>query len=1036
MRFRRQNHKVGLWVEAEKRAKATVWSLRIFLFYVLAGLPWATRAEEPRRLVHYSHQRWIEGSEAPAPVLAIAQGQDGFLWLATGEGLFRFDGVRFELIKPEGGDQKHDQPSALLVTRSGDVWTNFETSRHFAVYRRGALRILDAPAAPSRIVAMAEGADGAIWALTENYDAEVLRFHNGRWRTFNAADGLPKINSANMLVAADGAVWIACSTGVARLPPGATRFEIYRKGLNTRVSQDAAGRIWLSEKRGSYPITGPGGRGSPASLSAPYSTGDAQIRGAPLLDHEGNLWIATRYDGVQRLAGPRVPSGTDGAETESFTSRDGLSSDVTNQVLEDREGNIWIGTERGLDKFRPATLIAESALASPAVYGDKLLIASDGSVYIGQARTIYRVRPGRTPEPFIRDVVEPQSLCEAPDGAIWIGLPTQIVVWANGGIRQTIERPDKDANHNIIYDCAFDAHGDYWISAAGGGVHRYRQGRWELVLEPDNRTDFYPTTMVRTPQGGVVVQVGDRLVWIEDGGRTVTRLDFGTSDLKVLTLYSARDYVFAVGAFGLSRFRAGRVDTVRAAEASPRSRINGMVQTPEGDTWLAYPKSLVRIQPRALERAFLDKVFPVPMLSLGLGDGLTSRPHSHSQRSMVRGGDGRLWIATETGTLWMDPARIVRNALPPSLTIKSMNGDGRVYRDPTTLKLSAATANIEIDFAVLSFADPSRVRARYKLEGFDRDWVDPGTRRQAFYTNLPPGKYKFRVIAANNDGVWNRTGATLDFEIPPTFVQSVWFLLLCSGLAIASLWFLYRLRVAQIAHRIRSRLEERIGERERIARELHDTLLQGVQGLILRFQAVADRIPVEEKSREQLEAALATAEDVVVDARNRVRDLRGSEGTDDLCAIIEKLVAAAPFEPPIPVRIVVEGKPRPLHPLVAAEITRIVREALFNIVHHANALSAEIAIDFEAHHLTIRIRDDGIGIPEHVLTHGHKDGHFGMIGMRERAERIGGSINISSSSGEGTEVTLTLPAELAFAKRRPRRQVWLPRFLQRNPAHE
>lgn len=1026
---------MGLWAEAEKRMKATVWLFRTLLFAVLTALSLATSAEELRRLAHYSHQRWIEGSEAPAPVLAMAQGRDGFLWLATGEGLFRFDGVRFERVEPEGSDQKHDQPSALLVTKSGDVWTNFETSRRFAVYRRGALHILNAPAAPSRIVAMAEGTDGAIWALTANYDAEVLRFHNGRWRTYNAADGLPQSNAANLQVAADGAVWIACGTGVARLPPGAARFEIHREALDTRVSQDSVGRIWLSEKRGSYPITGPGGRGSPDSARAPYRTGDEQIRGAPLLDREGNLWIATRYDGVRRLTLPSA-SFEGGAEAESFTSRDGLSSDVTNQVLEDREGNIWVGTEGGLDKFRPATLIAEPALASPAAYGDKLLDASDGSVYIGQARTIYRVRPGGTPEPFLHDVAEPQSLCEAPDGALWIGLPTQILIWAAGRLRRTIERPDKDANHNIIYDCAFDTHGDYWISAAGGGVHRYRRGQWETVLEPGDQADFYPTTMVRTPRGGVVVQTGDKLVWMEDSGRSFTGLDFGASGIKVLTLYSAGDDVFAAGAFGLSRFRAGRAETVRAAEVSPGSRINGMVRTPEGDTWLAYPRSLVRIKSQELERAFSDKAFSAPTLSLGLGDGLTSRPHSHSQRSMVRGGDGRLWIATETGTLWMDPARIVRNALPPSIAIKSINGDGRIYRDPTALKLSAATANIEIDFSVLSFADPGRVRARYMLEGFDRDWVDPGTRRQAFYTNLPPGKYRFHVIAANNDGVWNRTGAALDFEIPPTFVQSAWFLLLCSGLALASLWFLYRLRVAQIAHRIRSRLEERIGERERIARELHDTLLQGVQGLILRFQAVADRIPVEEKSREQLEAALTAADDVVVDARNRVHDLRGIEGTGDLCAIIEQLVAAAPFDPAIPVRIVVEGKPRPLHPLVATEITRIVREALFNIAHHARASSAEVAIDFEARRLAIRVRDDGVGIPGHVLARGHKEGHFGMIGMRERAERIGGAITISGSPGDGSEITLTLPAELAFAKRRTRRRVRLSRFLHRSPADE
>lgn len=1017
-----------------------MWLPRIFLFAVLAALSFAATAEEPRRLVHYVHQRWIEGSEAPVPVLAMAQGHDGFLWLATGDGLFRFDGARFESIDAEEGGQKHDLPSALLVTRSGDVWTNFETSRRFAVYRRGALRILDSSPAPSRVIEMVEGVDGSIWALTANYNAEVLRYKDGRWRTYDAADGLPRSNSGNMLVAADGALWIACASGVARLPPGAERFEIVRDAPRGRLSQDAVGRIWISGGDATVPITGPGGRGAPAS-TASYRTGNAEIRGAPLFDREGNLWIATRYDGVKRLAIPRdddkraVDKRAD-IVAESFTSRDGLSSDVTSQVLEDREGNIWIGTEGGLDRFRPASLIAEPVLASPAAFGDKLLDASDGSVYIGQARTIYRVSPGGAPQPILRDVVEPESLCEAPDGAIWVGLPTRILVWANGSVRQTIERPDRGATHNFIYDCAFDAHGDYWISAAGSGVHRYRRGQWDTILQPGDQADFYPTTMVRTPRGGVVVQSGNRLIWIDDAGQSITRLDFGGSDLKVLSLYAGTDHVFAAGGFGLSRYGADGVETAWAPEVSQGSRINGIVQTPQGDTWLAFPKSLVRLRPQELERALSSGTFPPPTLSLGPGDGLVSRPHSHSQRSMVRGGDGRLWIATETGTLWMDPARIVRNNVSPALAIRSINGDEHTWRDPASMTLAAATSKIEIDFAVLSFADPRRVDVRYMLDGFDRTWVDPGTRRQAFYTNLPPGKYRFRVIAANNDGVWNRAGATLAFEIPPTFVQSAWFLLLCIALVLAVLWALYRLRVAQIAARIRGRLEERTEERERIARELHDTLLQGVQGLILRFQAVSDRIAFDGKSKEQLESALAAADEVVVDARNRVRDLRGAEVTGDLCATIEQLVAQTPFDPPIPVRIVVEGKPRPLHPLVAAEVTKIVREALLNIAHHARAPSAEIAIGYEARYLAIRMRDFGAGIPEQVLMRGHKEGHFGMIGMRERAEKIGGGIAISSSPGAGTEVILTLPAKLAFAKRRSRTRLWLPRFLRMSPADE
>ncbi len=1015
--------------------------MRLFKLLLLAALvvsSLAAIAAEPRRFSHYAHQRWIERSEAPVPVLAMAQGGDGFLWLATGEGLFRFDGARFEAIELEAGGPEHGLPSTVLVAKDGAVWTNFDTSHRFAVYRHGALRLLDAPPAPNRIVQMVEGADGAVWALTASFNAQVLRYRDGHWTTFDAEDGLPQSNAANMLVAADGAVWIACSTGLARLAPGASRFESWRETPPGLLSQDPAGRIWLTEDRGSYPVTGPGGRGAPPPL--PVLPRDGQARGAPMFDHDGNLWIATRYDGLQRVTVPGAsPGNGDGTTTpESFTSRDGLSSDVTNQVLEDREGNLWVGTEAGLDKFRPATLVAEPTLGSPAVFGDKLLAASDGSVYVGQARTIHRVRPGGAPEPILRNAGEPQSLCEAPDGAIWIGFARYVTVWAEDVVRDTIERPDRDASHNFIYDCAFDADGNFWISAAGGGVHRYGDGRWEQMLAAGSRPDFYPTSMIRTPRGGVVVQAGDRLVWFERAGQASTPLDFGGGGIKVLTLYSDGNDVFAAGMFGLSRFRDGRVETVRADEAGPNSRINGIVRTPADDTWLAYPKSLVRIGPDDLARAFADGAFPPSTLSLGFGDGLKSRPHSHSQRSMVRGGDGRLWVATETGTLWMDPARIVRNVEPPVLAIRSITADDHVHRDPTTLTLPAATANIQIDFAVLSLADPGRVRARYRLEDFDRDWVDAGARRQAFYTNLPPGKYRFRVVGANNDGVWNTSGAAFEFEIPPTFVQSAWFLLLCCGLAVALLWALYRLRVAQIAHRIRSRLDERAKERERIARELHDTLLQGVQGLVLRFQAVADRIPGGEASRDQLEAALAAADDVMVDARNRVHDLRGDaegEGAGDLPAIVGKLVAAAPFDPPIPVRIVVEGRPQPLHPLVVAETTRIVREALFNVAHHAHASSAEVAIGFEARYLAMRVRDDGVGIPGDVLARGHKDGHFGMPGMRERAEKIGGTITVSSIPSGGTEVTLVLPARLAFARRGLRRPAWWPRFLRRSPRH-
>jgi signal transduction histidine kinase/ligand-binding sensor domain-containing protein len=997
----------------------------IFIAVLLLPPVAALAADPPRRLAHYTHQRWTEEGEAPAPVQAMAQGRDGFLWLATGEGLFRFDGISFELIVAEDGDERHDLPSALLVARNGDVWTSFGRSRRFAVYRGGKLRVLSTPPAPDRVTALAEGRDGTIWALTAKFDAELLQLRNGQWRLFDADQGLPRDDALSLLVAADGAVWISLCNSVVRLRPGTERFETVRSTprANGMLSQDPEGRIWLSEKAGSYPITGPGGLGSPPPLASPYHTDDTLIRGAPMFDRSGNLWIAMRYQGMQRVASA-VPTGPPSqgpdARVESFRGRDGLSSDVTTQVLEDREGNIWIGTEKGLDKFRPATLRSEPELTDPAAFGDKLMTASDGSVYIGQARTIYRVAPGGDPEPILRDVREPQSLCEAPDGAVWIAFATRIAIWKRGRPLRTFARPDTDS---IVYDCAFDTRGDYWISAAAGGLLRYRRGRWEAMAEPPGADRPQPMTMVRDAQGRLVVQWSDRkLTWINQATRTIAPLDVGAGEPTALTLYPTSDGdLFAAGAFGLSRFRLGRVDTIWADRTSPYSRISGMVRTPEGDTWIAYPRTLARIGPQDLGRAFAAHAFPPAGLSLGFGDGLTSRPHSHTQRSLVQGGDGRLWVATETGALWMDPKRIARTHLPPGVAIKSLTGNDRLHRDPGFLELRAATSNVEIDYAVLSFADPKQVSVRYRLEGFDQAWIDPGARRQAFYTNLKPGRYRFQVIAANNEGVWNRTGATVDFVIPPTFLQSRWFLALCLGLAFVLLWLLYRLRVAQIGQRLRVGLEARLGERERIARELHDTLLQSVQGLVLRFQSVANKMPPGDQSRDLLESALKRADDVIVDGRNRVRDLRIAESPSDLRAVLEEGVSAAGFDPPISVRIVAEGAPRAVHPLVSAEIGRIAGEALFNIARHAKAKSVEVAISFSGHQLGVEIRDDGVGIAEEVMATGHKPGHFGLVGMRERAQRIGGVLFIESQPGVGTVVALKLPARLAFADEAPGR---------------
>ena len=1005
-----------------------MWLLKTLVLGALVLLPCPVLAEQAQVLGRYVHQRWLEGAGTPVPVASMAQGRDGFLWLATGDGLFRFDGIRFERLDAQA-PLRNDPPSTLLMTRSGDVWISFEASHRFAFYSRGTLRLVDGPPAPNRVVGMVEGQDGAIWALTSNYNAEVLRLKDGVWQTFNARHGLPQSNAAHMVMGRDGTLWVAGSEGVAWLPPGAETFRFLRTESSARVSQDPHGTIWLSDKTGTYPIAMVGKPGVPADTTTRFPTGDLDIRGAPVFDRHGNLWVATRYKGLKLFPRSNPYGIEDEALPESFTSQQGLSSDVTNGLFEDREGNLWVSTEGGLDRLRAATLVRDPTFSSPARFGDKLLAGADGTVYIGQANTIFKVPPHGEPEPIIRDIVEPEAICEAHDGAVWVALRHEILVWSPDGIRERIERPDRKARHNIAYDCAVDATGSFWISAAGGGVHRYREGRWEQVFEGGEDADFYPTTLTTTVAGSVVFQSGDRLLWAKETGLSTTRLHFGDSQLKVLTLQPAGKSLYVAGAFGLTRYVDGKPETAWSPDISPGSRINGLAETPGGDLWLAYPRMLVRMSATELEHAFRNRKLPPPNFALGRADGLTSRPHSHSQRAMVRGGDGRLWIATESGTLWMDPSDIVRDQTIPGVAITALRTEALAYRDPILVRLPPATPKIEIDYAALSFIDQQRVSVRYRLEGFDQDWVYPGQRRQAFYTNLSPGKYRFQVMAANMEGKWNPSPASLEFEIPKTFYQSGWFLLLCMATVLTILFALHRLRIIQAGNRIRARLEERNAERERIARELHDTLLQGVMGLILRFQAVANRMPRDADLGKKLDTALAAADAVVVDARNRVRDLRGADEAADLLATLRRVAGETPFSPPMSVRMLIEGQPRTLHPLVSAETVKIFSEALLNVAHHSRASSVEIAVGFESRQLAIRLRDDGVGIPALVLEAGHKDGHFGLVGMRERAERMGGSLNITSVTSQGTEVTLLIPARLAYGRRSLRKVAWWKRFI-------
>jgi signal transduction histidine kinase len=734
-----------------------------------------------------------------------------------------------------------------------------------------------------------------------------------------------------------------------------------------------------------------------------------------MFDRDGNLWIATYYDGLQRVARPDPRGAASPAEAaasvERFTVRDGLSSNATTQLFQDVEGNVWLGTENGLDRFWPATVRFEPELADPAAFGDLLLQATDGSIYIGEASTVYRVRPGGRPEPILKTRVEPRTLCEAPDGAIWIGTnDKEVVIWQEGRVRRLGQRAPLSFT---IYDCAFDARGDYWITASLGGMARFRDGRWERMFGPGGGA-FLPKSMLADARGRLFVHWNDRTLSVLDGSaHNAFPIPFGGYLPYDVVLHSvAPDTVYVAGRFGLARLQHGRFQTLYARQAPLFSDVKGMVRTPAGDMWLAGPGGIMRMTAAQLERAFAKPSQPLSMELFGAGDGLRSRPHSHSRNAIVQGGDGRLWIATQTGTVWLDPANISLTRTPPRVAVSALSAD-RVYRDPSTITLPAGTSNIQIDFAMLAFSNPRSAHVRYRIEGQDPDWIEAGARRQAFYTNLRPGKYAFRLMASNDDGVSSASTASVGFELLPAFHQTRWFFALCVVAAAVMLWIAYLLRVRQLSTRMQQLHEERMDERMSIAHELHDTLLQGVLSTSMQLQVLAMQIQPE--SKPLLDHILNRMAGVIEEGRQALRGLRASDGHQSLEQVFSEMKkelagddvgSGRGFSGGF--RVIVAGDRRPLPPALRDEIYRIGREALVNAFRHAQANNVEVEVEFFEKRLVLRVRDDGRGIDPAVLQSG-LDNHFGLPGMRERADTIGGQLRVISRPGAGTEIELSVP---------------------------
>lgn len=992
-----------------------VLTLAVLVAALLA--PVESRALDPARTLNQlRHTAWTIRDGIPASIFALAQTPDGYLWLGSISGLYRFDGVHAEAVPSQ------DAVYGLAVTDTGDLWIG---SHGVSRLSHGVVtRVVVPSLSRAEIRIMAAGRGGQVWVA--NTDGQVAGFDGRTWRVIptdwggSGASFQQPGGVWGLAVARDGVVWAKNVLALYYLRPGATRF-VKANGYGGSIVNFARGpdgRLWTADAttKRFYALPDLGsGPPPPPGPGAPVPPG---VLGWIQLDHDGALWCANAVTlGLHHMRS--IASAGGGAE--AFTTANGLSGDIPDALLEDREGDIWVGTDSGLDRFAPANVVTQPGMPMRGQRRD--ITASDRAVYVATGRgvalpnspqeQVFQIVPGSEPRALRYGFGNIDTFGVTPTGGLLVGSGASLRLVDGKGVT-TVALPAQA--HGDSLHSAADNGEELGVSLDRQGVFRRRGGVWSRVAAPD-APDGAPPGIRADRDGAFWLIYDDGSIRRLTGGGIDTYGSSSGPDIgRVIAFTSGASGVLLGGQFGVSRFDGHAFHKLDSTRLPFLSWTLGIVSDGVGGTWFSTIRGIVRVSTSDLDQALADPRRALDYRLFDARDGMVAGPATDQfGGNAVRAPDGRLGFLSNGGLLWIDPQHLYRNAIPPPVLVRSLTSGGRVLDAANGLKLPPGTANLQIDYTALSLQNPERVRFRYRLEGIDKTWIDAGGRRQAFYTRLGPGHYRFRVIAANNDGVWNNSGATLDFVIPPTFIQSGWFLLLCAIAAALALWALYTLRVRQVAASIQSRLEERVAERERIARDLHDTLLQGVQGLILRFQAIMDGLPVGQPARTQLDAVLRRADEVLAAGRDQVSHLRTASGADDL---VESLIRAADVTPHAPgteIGITAEGAARDLHPIVTEEVSAIGQEAIINALKHAHAKRIDVVISYDRHGLALRIRDDGVGIVSSILDAGEKDGHFGLIGMRERAKKIGGQLTISSRPEAGADVVLRVPSRAAFA---------------------
>jgi signal transduction histidine kinase/streptogramin lyase len=980
----------------------------IYAAVLLAGIL-APDTSQTRPIHQFAHKTWTAQDGAPTEIHVLAQTGDGYLWLGTSSGLVRFDGVRFVPFVARTGDTTPlVGVRSLLQAHDGTLWIVWETGTvsHLA---GGHLTSYGPPNGLPEVFQLAESVGGVMVAGTKN---GLARLTNGIWEDIGPGLGLTGTEVRAVWFDRSDALWVETDERVMYRPPGDPQFidigwPLKRVAYRADFAESEDGTIWIAEMaRSAHTLARPGD----ARPVTEVKVGAYSL----LIDRKGSLWIGSRGDGLRRVRDPTAIRGRVveqfGAEAEQFTEEDGLLSNVIWDLLEDREGNIWVASDRGLERFREGDLIpytTRGGLRPRGVFANR-----DSSVWISAFATkeITRIGPhGRD------DVHEPPCWCYrmAQDslGRVWAFEDTILVRFE--GLEPT-KVPLEGGRLLAIDAIAIDPSGTVWLTDQARGLVRIVDHRLDPVAPAKDIGRF--TALFSDRNGRIWVGALGQVILYDHGKLKSFGAEEGVRPGQITDLYEDHEgTVWAVGAGGLHKFEHGRFRSLSGHQGLPERAVLGITEDDTGAWWLASRSGLLRLHPNELDRAFSDSTYSIRYRLFDRIDGLPGAIVMTKLPVLTRSADGRIWIAADEGVASLDPHRLTRNDFPLQVLLEAVRFGGRDLTIDEVATIPAGTNDLEIDYTATELSMAARVRFRYRLEGVDETWREVGSRRRAYYTDLEPGPYRFTVAATTGDGDWVEFPGGWSFRVLPAWYQTSWFrglvALLLLGVGGAAVSLVQRRRHARTQNELRRQYEIVLAERTRIAEDLHDTLLQGFAGVNLQLIAAELALPQHpDVAAATLVRVQRLTEDSLREARERVWEMRDvSLASDDLATALETIARERSAGMSMEIAVTTTGNARGLPRSLEDAAYRIGREAIVNAIRHADATLIEIRLNADSSALLLEVRDNGRGIEPDEAAEARQQGHFGITGIQHRASLLGGRCDVRAHPDGGTIVALALP---------------------------